>query len=615
MSASFSADPNTSGAPPLQEQKPPEQPKPRMSPAATGATRGMPPPTAALSDRLEQDRAEAEASKPVMPVIQKPPKQEANTDPFQAFGQPAMWIAALGSLFTRRPFVNAIQAMGGVLKATSDKDAALAKQKYDEWKIESANALKLSQYQEKVYDSALKKMSTDAAAGRAELQTSVLAYKDEVLQQAYAHGGIDEVKNLLFARKKQTAATQAAQAGTETFLQGHIAVAEGLGSDDPTKQAEAIDVLRKQMRADSAGKGSTVATRQSTDLNDVRLDSAKQDILSGDPALVERGQRLAESILQLGAGALKPASAAAGTWQPFTDPETGAQGYRRNVSGKPEYTDLQGNAIEAPKGISKIGSSQPATISPEDAHILAQSADAGNYQPLAGLARTPANIGLVDKELGEIIRARGGSGADLADATIRFHAAMAEQTNIARVGSKLDIGAQELSVTIPQAREASQKVVRWGFFGADKLRQALQGQADDPDLADFALANQAVANGFAGVATRSGASTEGARQHAYDLLSIARTDAVYQRQMDRLEKEAQAMLTGTAKARQDSQANFRAGLKPDLTQQGQAAHDVPLIKGDSHPVVLTPGREDGDYDALPSGTLFVGPDGIVRKKP
>jgi hypothetical protein len=41
--------------------------------------------------------------------------------------------------------------------------------------------------------------------------------------------------------------------------------------------------------------------------------------------------------------------------------------------------------------------------------------------------------------------------------------------------------------------------------------------------------------------------------------------------MDRLEKEAQAMLTGTAKARQDSQANFRAGLKPDLTQQGQAA--------------------------------------------
>ena len=295
-----STDP-TSTTPPKRPVQETQKPTPRPDTSIlSGATNGLP-----IASQLARDRADIDAATPRMPVLSKPPSQQAQTDPFAAFGQPAMFIAALGSLFTRRPFVNAIQAMGGVLQSTQKLDADMAKHQYDVWKTETENALKMQKFQQDAYNAAIRKLDVDAKAGKAELETNILQFKDEVLQQAYAHGGVNEVKSLLFARQKQAAAVTSSQPQTQQYLSGKISIAEGLGSDDPTKQAAALDLLRKEMRADASGKGSTVTTRQQTDLNDIRLDAAKQDILSGDPVRVERGQRLAESILQLGPGSLK----------------------------------------------------------------------------------------------------------------------------------------------------------------------------------------------------------------------------------------------------------------------------------------------------------------------
>ena len=576
--------PDQGGKRPIQEQSAPPKPTPVAKPVPPASLSLMSGATNGMTDRLAQDRAAIDAREPSFPALRKPPPAQPPSDPFQAFGQPAMYIALLGSLFTRRPFVNAIQAMGGVMQATQQLDAKAAQQHLETWKLENENALKMAQFQQKAYEDAIRKLDVDTKAGKAELETHILAFKDQVLQQAMDHGGVAEVKSLLYARAKQASAAGTAAPATAKMLTGQVDMVANMQSDDPKKQAAGLEAYMKQYVADQGGKGSTAAGRQQTLTASVQLQAAINDLKSDDPERQARGHQMASGIIGMGLGALKPPTASSLKWEPFTDPTTGEQGRTRVVNGKPEYQDLAGNPIDAPKGLAKIGSASPPTITREDAHTLAQAADAGDYQVLTGLARNSANIGLVDEELGKIIRARGGSGADLAEASARFHAATASQTSIARAASRIDIGAQELSQTIPQASEASKAVVRWGVVPVDKLRQALGGATDDPDLADFALANQAVANSFAQVMTRGGQPTEGARQHAYDLLSAARSDEVYQRQLQRLEKEAQAALAGTAKASTDAQAAFKAGMKPDLTKSQQQKAPTP------------------DPNALPDGT-------------
>lgn len=393
MSGTATLDAPTTDDAAKPKPKPPANPPP--SRVLAGATAGMSPPTSALSDQLARDRMDIEAKTPTMPVLQKPPKPETNPDPFMAWGQPAMLLATLGSLFTRQPLTNALNAAAGVMKATNEKDAALAKQKYDEWKVETDNAIKLSEFQEKVYDAAIKKMDVDVKSGRAEMLANIDGYKDEVLRQTLQHEGWEGVKKLLYYRKQQTAAVKTAQPQTGQHLEDHMAISDGLGSDDPTKQAQAIDMLRKQMRADAGGKGSTAATRQATDLNDVRLGAAQQDLLSGDPAKVQSAQRVIESILQLGPGALKPPSAGSLQWQPFTDPTTNEQGYRRVVDGKPEYQHLDGTPMQPPKEMAHLAGA-PVVGRPEDIAGAAKLIAEYKLAPPSALAmRSPEGAALM----------------------------------------------------------------------------------------------------------------------------------------------------------------------------------------------------------------------------
>ena len=288
MSGAITADPNVPGAPPLQEQKKKPDPAPSPPPVVAAATKGMPPSISGLEDTLTRDRAEAEAVKPSMPVLAKPPRQEANTDPFAAFGQPAMWIATIGSLFTRRPFVNAIQAMGGVLKATSDKDAAAAKQSYDTWKVETENAVKLAQFQEKAYDAALKKLDIDAKTGEAELRTQMLANRDENLEKIRESHGIAGVRQALADRKRQVEAVQKQVSQTGPYLKQHVDIAAMRASDDPIEQMKGV-VAQQEMdlqRLQGSKKSTPVQINQASDL--LNTSKAYLDRLQNpDPAVSE----------------------------------------------------------------------------------------------------------------------------------------------------------------------------------------------------------------------------------------------------------------------------------------------------------------------------------------
>ena len=202
-------------------------------------------------DRLKADLAEEQAQPP---RLTPPPKQQPITDPFQAFGQPAMFIAALGSLFTRRPFVNAIQAAGAVLQSTQQLDAARAKQAFDTWKIETENGLKLANYQEKRYADALKRIDVNSKSGKAAIETEMIAMKDHVALNEWELHGEEGLKDLLFARKKQADSVEAGIPGLTGQLQEGIDIATLKSSENRNDVAEGI-----VMEAGKAGHDHRVA--------------------------------------------------------------------------------------------------------------------------------------------------------------------------------------------------------------------------------------------------------------------------------------------------------------------------------------------------------------------
>ena len=150
-----------------------------------------------LNSTLAADRADVQSKEPGPPKLTPMPPPAPPTDPFQAFGQPAMWLAALGSLLTRQPLTAAIQSAGAVLKSTHDQDLAAAQQHFNEWKINSENAMKMAKYEQDAYKAAITKYGTDARAGEAQIRTVAAAFKNEALLKVYQTEGMTGVVRYL----------------------------------------------------------------------------------------------------------------------------------------------------------------------------------------------------------------------------------------------------------------------------------------------------------------------------------------------------------------------------------------------------------------------------------
>jgi len=301
------ADPGTDT---IDQTAPAAKPSPKPAPVDYDRLKGAfgsAPPT--LGQTLAADRADIESKRKelTLPTLTPPPKQQPSTDPLQAFGQPAMFLALFGSLLTRNHLTNAINAAGGVLKATHDLDAAVAKQNYDVWKIESENAMKMVKYTQDSYKLSMEKLRTDSSSGLAEMKVKAEAYRDMVMDQVMQTEGPDGIKKLLFAR-------------------GHQADATATGLKDFEANIK-TQVLKSYFDA----------------------------LATGDPAKMQRAKDLAAGLKLLSSGELPGTKGEEGKWAPFTDTESGKQGYSRIVDGKPQYMNLAGDPMEAPGGLGKVG--------------------------------------------------------------------------------------------------------------------------------------------------------------------------------------------------------------------------------------------------------------------
>lgn len=394
------------------------------APLAVGATATKPP--APDYDRLhdmfglgktrqtlDEDRAAVEAAKPGPPTLTPPPLQPPPTDPLQAFGQPAMWLAAIGGLLTRHPLTSAITSAGAVMDSVHKQDAANAQRAFEEWKVNSANAEKLIRYEQDAYKAAIAKYGVDARAGEAQIRTLAAAFKNPALAKVLEQEGMTGVTAYVKANGQQAErATVAAQNFTD-HAGKKISIAQGLLSDDPKQMADALRAQGDAFVHDAGGKGSSSGSRMQADAIRLQLDTIaarmEKAAEDGDQAGVDAAVAEARGIAGAGTASLKPPKAAktqATAWVTDTDPTTNQQvRTRTGPDGKPEYTDLAGNPIEPPKGLAHISALPKATGWQEgvdttgtpvlwradpDGKIEAKTFDNHPYEPKGALSKPPA---------------------------------------------------------------------------------------------------------------------------------------------------------------------------------------------------------------------------------
>jgi hypothetical protein len=149
-------------------------------------------------DQIEMERErgisrlEDERGRMMPPKLETVPAPVAkSTNPMHVWGSAAMTLALLGSLMTRQPLRTAFDAATGVLNAYHKGDQEAANAAFQTWKISSDNAMKLFDYQSRVYEKVLADIDrqegeVDKVAGHRE--TAVIS---EV--RAYATAMNDEV--------------------------------------------------------------------------------------------------------------------------------------------------------------------------------------------------------------------------------------------------------------------------------------------------------------------------------------------------------------------------------------------------------------------------------------
>ena len=102
-------------------------------------------------------------------------------DPLKAFGTPAVWLAVLGGMLTRRSLTNSLNAAAAAMGALRQNDMDTYKQKYDEWKVNTENAIKLQNFKTQAYEEAVSKITTDARLAQVQLETAAHSFGDTTM--------------------------------------------------------------------------------------------------------------------------------------------------------------------------------------------------------------------------------------------------------------------------------------------------------------------------------------------------------------------------------------------------------------------------------------------------
>lgn len=366
------------------------------------------------------------------PKLTQPPPQQPQSDPFQAFGQPAMYLAIFGSLLTRNPLASAVNAGASVLKSTQAQDSAIGQQQYETWKINSENAVKLAQYEMNAYKAALGDKNSTIREKEVAMRTAAAVFKNSNLQTILDSEGVQGAQGYVKAYEKHVGDVVNTSGPAHEHLTAHIdgggsgsggagggaaggthaaagalnadgrrqLVAQALDADDPKVNAQGVDLLARQLEGTMTGKV-PASERAKMELTLTKLAKISADLRSGDEAKVAAARKEAGEIPEIGPGLLsaaRPRAAGAGSLAGKEFDAVANAVQKEHPDWGADKVTLEANArIAASKRDPDLAADRTARQK-----RLANSLTTQESSRLKQI--TDANPGMSDKEFGNAVR-------------------------------------------------------------------------------------------------------------------------------------------------------------------------------------------------------------------
>lgn len=171
-----------------------------MAPGLVSALRGYVGESSRLRGELTQATKDLNGIPiPKMTELPKPPETKT-TDFMESFGSAAMALAGLGSLMTRRPLTNALNASAAVMQAYHKNDMEAAQQAYQKWEVETKNAMAMHQFEQEAYRNAIDKSRNNVEQLRANLTGLAASFKDDTALAMLNRGNTQDAIALITGR-------------------------------------------------------------------------------------------------------------------------------------------------------------------------------------------------------------------------------------------------------------------------------------------------------------------------------------------------------------------------------------------------------------------------------
>lgn len=241
----------------------------------------------------------------------------------------------------------------------------------------------------------------------------------------------------------------------------------------------------------------------------------------------------------------------------------------------------------------------------ETAKFLANQFIEGDRQVMSNLGRGvqgAANVALIKKHIVSEAMARGMTPKDVAVKLAEFKGLESAQRTLGTREANIDTAANEAAMLAPLALDAADNVARTGFVPVNKLVQLGAEQTGSPEQRRFIVANRSLLTAYTQVMARTGARTVHDTQEVERMLITADSPEAYKAGVEQILMEIQAAKQAPRQTR-------------DALREGFQNADNPRTS--SPQINLGPRRisSDAEFNSLPSGTEFIGPDNVRRRKP
>ena len=166
--------------------------------------------------------------------------------------------------------------------------------------------------------------------------------------------------------------------------------------------------------------------------------------------------------------------------------------------------------------------------------------DTSVFTNLGRGAQGAKNIIALRQEIAKQSAAAGLTGADQAAVNAEYFGTKAGQRTVGTRTANVELATNEASQLLPLAREASANVERSGLLPFGKAQIMFDNQTNDPNLRQFAAANNSLINVYARAISPSGVPTVADKEHAREMLSTAYDNKSYNAVLDQMQKEMDA---------------------------------------------------------------------------